>query len=189
MVIAYSSARYLLHRLRKAMGQRDHDYVLSSIAELDDAYFGAPKSHGKRGRGTEKTSVLAAVSLTEEGHPRFFKIQVSKLDAEAVSAVAQRTVSPDSEIHSDALGSFCAALSEGNIHHYQVFDKNNGALHWVHTLEGIFPGTLPRPGQLVICKVTLISFVSVSNAASGRTSFSPCLSALWLFPISWAMLT
>lgn len=68
-----------------------------------------------------------------------------------VSAVAQRTVSPDSEIHSDALGSFCAALSEGNIHHYQVFDKNNGALHWVHTLifnvKAFFLGPYHGPGN------------------------------------------
>ncbi len=132
--IAYSSAWYLLHRLRKAMGQRDQDYVLSGIVELDDAYFGAPKSNGKRGRGTEKASALAMVSLTEQGHPRFFKIQASKLDAAAVSAAAKGAVRPGSEIHSDALGSFRAALHEGYVHHYQVFDKNSGVLRWVHTL-------------------------------------------------------
>ena len=65
--IAYSSAWYLLHRLRNAMGERDKDYVLSGIIELDDAYFGAPSSNGKRGRGTDKASALAAVSLTDEG--------------------------------------------------------------------------------------------------------------------------
>jgi len=37
---------------------------LSGVIELDDAYFGAPKSNGKRGRGTDKTSALAAVLLT-----------------------------------------------------------------------------------------------------------------------------
>ena len=132
--IAYSSAWYLLHRLRKAMGQRNQDHVLSNIVELDDAYFGAPKSNGKRGRGTEKTSALAAVSLTEQGHPCFFQIQVSKLEAATVGAVAQRTVRPGSQIHSYALGSFRAALREGHVHHYQVFDKDSGALRWVHTL-------------------------------------------------------
>lgn len=132
--IAYSSAWYLLHRLRRAMGQRDQDYVLSGIVELDDAYFGAPKSNGKRGRGTEKTSALAVVSLTEQGHPRFLKMQVSKLDAESVNAVAQQTICPDSEIHSDALGSFRAALREGYDHHFRVFDQDSGALRWVHTL-------------------------------------------------------
>ena len=119
--------------------------------ELDDAYFGAPKSNGKRGRGTEKTSALAAVSLSEQGHPRFFKIQVSKLDVPAVSAVARRTVPPGSEIHSDALGSFRAALREGYAHHYQVFAKGSGALRWVHTrisnLRAFLQGTYHGLGK------------------------------------------
>lgn len=67
--IAYSSAWYLLHRLRKAMGQRDQDYVLSGIVELDGAYFGAPKPNGKRGRVTEKTRALAAVPLPGKSIP------------------------------------------------------------------------------------------------------------------------
>lgn len=118
------------------MAQRDQDYVLSGIVELDDTYFGAPKPDEKRGRGTEKTSALAAVSLSEQGHPKFFKIQVSKLDVAAASAVARRTVRPGSEIHSDALGSFHSALREGYVHHYQVFAKGSGSgvLRWVHTL-------------------------------------------------------
>ena len=132
--IAYSSAWYLLHRLRNAMGERDKDYVLSGIIELDDAYFGAPSSNGKRGRGTDKTSALAAVSLTGEGHALFLKIQVSKLDAESVHAVAQQIIRSGSEIHSDALGSFRTALQGEYVHHYQVFDKDSGALHWIHIL-------------------------------------------------------
>ncbi len=91
------------------MGQRDKDYILSGVIELHDAYFGAPKSNGKRGRGTIKTSVLAVVSLTGQGHPRFLKIQISQLDTEAMSAVAQQIICPGSEIRSDALGSFQAA--------------------------------------------------------------------------------
>ena len=132
--IAYSSAWYLLHCLRSAMGERDKDYVLSGIIELDDAYFGAPTSNGKRGRGTDKTSVLAAVSLTEQGCPRFLKMHISQLDAKSVSAVAQQIVRPGSEIHSDALRSFHAALKGTYTHHYQVFDKDSGALRWVHIL-------------------------------------------------------
>jgi len=77
---------------------------------------------------------LAAVSLTEQGHPRFLKIQISQLDTESVIAVVQQIICPGSEIHSDALGSFWAALRGAYVHHYQVFDKGSGALHWVHTL-------------------------------------------------------
>ena len=72
--------------------------------------------------------------LSEQERPCFFKIQVSKLDAAAASAVVRRTVRPGSEIRSDALRSFRAALREGYTHHYQVFDKDSGALHWVYTL-------------------------------------------------------
>ena len=36
--------------------------------------------------------------------------------------------------HSDALGSFRAALQGEYIHHYQVFDKDSGALRWIHIL-------------------------------------------------------
>lgn len=40
------------------MGQRDQDYVLFGIVELDNAYFGVPKPNEKRGRETEKTNGL-----------------------------------------------------------------------------------------------------------------------------------
>ncbi len=132
--ISYSGAWYLLHRLRKAMGQRDKNYILSGVIELDDAYLGAPKSNGKRGRGTDKTSVLAAVSLTGQGHPRYLKMQVSQLDTESVSTAAQQIICHGSEIHSDVLGSFRAALRGAYVHHYQAFDKGSGTLRWVHTL-------------------------------------------------------
>ena len=49
-------------------------------------------------------------------------------------AVAQEIVRSGSKIHSDALGSFHAALQGEYVHHYQVFDKDSGALHWIHTL-------------------------------------------------------
>jgi hypothetical protein len=35
-------------------------------AEIGEAFFGAPTEGGKRGRGTEKAAVMAAVSLTDD---------------------------------------------------------------------------------------------------------------------------
>lgn len=148
--ISYSSAWYLLHRLRKAMGQRDQTYILSGIVELDDAYFGSSKPNGKRGRGTGKTSALVAVSLTKKGHPQFLKVQVSKLDAVSAVAVARRTICPGSEIHSDALDAFRAALRTEYTHQFQVFGKGGDTLHWVHTLisniKAFFLGRVPKVG-------------------------------------------
>ena len=36
--ICYESAWYLLHRIRRAMAQRDEKYALSGIVEMDDGY-------------------------------------------------------------------------------------------------------------------------------------------------------
>ena len=52
--LPYNTAWFLLHRIRKAMAQRDDNYVLSGIVELDDTYFGKAKKGGKRGRGNRE---------------------------------------------------------------------------------------------------------------------------------------
>ena len=40
------------------MAERDFNYTLTGIVELDDSYFGAPTKGGKRGRGTDKAKVI-----------------------------------------------------------------------------------------------------------------------------------
>lgn len=47
------------------MGDRDANYQLARLVELDDVFFGAPSEGGKRGRGTEQTPVLVGVSLNK----------------------------------------------------------------------------------------------------------------------------
>ena len=51
------------------MGQRNQDYVLSGIIELDDAYFGAPKSNGKRGGGRRKPAHWPQCPSQSKGIP------------------------------------------------------------------------------------------------------------------------
>lgn len=108
--VSYSSAWYLLHRLHKTRGKRNKKYIFSGVIELDGAYLGAFKSNEKRGRGTDKTNMLTAVSLTGLRQLCLLKMQVSLLDAQSMSAVAQQIIRPGSTIHSDALESFRAAL-------------------------------------------------------------------------------
>ena len=131
--IAYSSAWYLLQRLRSAMGKRDQKYILSGTIELDDAYFGTPSVGGKRGRGTDKTSALVAVSKNKDGHPQFLKLKVSGLAADEVKRFAECSFEPSSKVNTDALQSFQTALKDFE-HHFEVFEKGNGDLRWVHTL-------------------------------------------------------
>jgi hypothetical protein len=40
----------MLHKIRKAMSEREAGYMLTKIIEMDDAYFGAPDEGGKRSR-------------------------------------------------------------------------------------------------------------------------------------------
>lgn len=60
--ICYESAWYLLHRIRRAMSQRDEKYALSGIVEMDDGYVGGATHNSKRGRGTAKAKIVVALS-------------------------------------------------------------------------------------------------------------------------------
>jgi hypothetical protein len=67
---SYKTVWTMGHKIRKAMADRDANYKLAGLMEMDDTYFGAPKP-GKRGRGaTVKAKVVVAVE-TPENKPRF----------------------------------------------------------------------------------------------------------------------
>ncbi len=57
------------------MAQCEEEHRLDGTVQLDDAYLGGERSGGSTGRGTEgKTPFIAAVSVSEEGHPRHLKL-------------------------------------------------------------------------------------------------------------------
>jgi hypothetical protein len=63
----YRTAWRLLHKIRHAMKERDANYKLSGMIEMDDAYFGSPRT-GTDGRGTTKAKVSVALETDEKGH-------------------------------------------------------------------------------------------------------------------------
>ena len=67
--VSYPTAWLMLHKIRKAMADRDEQYTLKSLVELDDFFIGAPTKDGKRGRGTDQNQVLVALSKNDKGHP------------------------------------------------------------------------------------------------------------------------
>ena len=77
--ISYPTAWLMLHKIRKAMGDRDARYMLAGIVEMDDALFGAPNEGGKRGRGSDKIKAVASLSITETGTPRYLKCMLSRI--------------------------------------------------------------------------------------------------------------
>jgi len=48
--ISYKRAWFMAQKIRSAMEERDGDYLLEGVVELDESYFGGKRS-GKRGRG------------------------------------------------------------------------------------------------------------------------------------------
>ena len=139
----YKTAWYMLMRIRAAMGQRDERHQLNGIIEFDDTYFGGPTVGKKRGRGTEKAKVFAAVSLDERGNPRYIKMQVTQnIKRASVKKFAQAAFVQSSTIHSDGYGSYIPAL-EGYTHEHKPYDPNSGLLHWLHIVISNSLSSLP----------------------------------------------
>lgn len=135
--VSYDTAWLMLHKLREAMGTRDEEYLLKGIVEMDDAFFGAPSEEGKRGRGTDKTPAIIAVSLDEDGKPEYVKIEVvESVDGATVVKTAQAMAEPGSVIRTDGLPSYRALEKEDYEHQPEVFDPETRPEHlrWLHVI-------------------------------------------------------
>jgi len=135
--LCYSTAWFLCHRIRSAMGERDTQYVLSGYIEADDAFFGAPTSNGKRGRGTDKSVVLVGLSLSDKGYPQYTKMQVvPNVQGETVAAFAEENIAKGSAIGSDGYASYRILSEKGFVHEGRICDPVSDPEHlkWLHTI-------------------------------------------------------
>jgi transposase-like protein len=136
--ISYPTAWLMLQKIRKAMGDRDACYKLAGLVELDETYFGGPKKGNKRGRGTEKTQVLVAVSRQEDGKPEYVKMAVTEdIKSESLVRFAEGNITAGSTISSDAYRSYSKAFFKGTYHHeparYET-KEGNEHLKWLHII-------------------------------------------------------
>ena len=107
LCICYESGWYLLHRIRRAMAQRDENYALSGIVEVDDGYVGGATRNSKRGRGAAKTKIVVALSKTENGAALFTRMQVVEdVTGGTLQQVVDETVVPGSKIECDGYRSY-----------------------------------------------------------------------------------
>lgn len=135
--LPYKTAWLLLHRIRKAMTQKNSRYQLSGIVELDDTYFGKPSKGAKRGRGTNKTKVVIAVSKTADGKPLYVKMQViPNLKGTTIGKFAKDNICEQSTIQTDAYHSYRKPLAQKYFHEYDVFSPDSEMLKWLHILIG-----------------------------------------------------
>jgi hypothetical protein len=136
--VRYPTAWTMLHKIRKAMGDRDASYQLWGIVELDDTYFGGPSEGEKRGRGTNKTPVEVALSLDKQGRPRFVKMEViADIKNETLKSFAEKNIADGSAINSDAYSSYIKAFKDSAYEHKPLkFDPiaNPDHLKWLHRI-------------------------------------------------------
>jgi transposase-like protein len=133
MGLSYRTARTMLHKLRKAMGQRDARYTLTGPIEMDDAYFGG-KGNGKMGRGTAKTPVVVMVEERGE-HAGYIGINaLTAASKPQLSAAAQEKIAPGRLVHTYCWTGCNGLAALGHDHHAEKVPPHQAheKLPWVH---------------------------------------------------------
>ena len=133
--LGYKTAWAMLHKIRKAMAQRDSEYTLSGFIELDDAFFGGA-AKGRRGRGAaNKTSVLVMVESKGE-HAGFIAMQtVASMEQPQVETAVKEHIAPGQKIRTDGYKSYAGLNNMGHRHDGTPVPTENASedLPWVHT--------------------------------------------------------
>lgn len=135
--VSYWVAWTMLHKIRKAMKDRDAGYKLAGLIEVDDSYIGG-SSHGgdKRGRGTKKMPVIIAASTNGKGIGYAKMEIVDSLNEQQVRKVLKEGISPSQTIKTDGWQSYNVAEELGHAHEVELIlgRKAHEVLKWVHIL-------------------------------------------------------
>ena len=138
------------HKIHKAMQERDANYKLGGILEIDDAYFGERTVTGKRGRGAAgKSCVIIAVGTREykgKTKPSFLKMEmVENIKKESVKNFIDKFIAPGHHIKTDAYNSYKWLNNEGYSHEPVSILNSKDTLKylpWVHIMIGNVKGII-----------------------------------------------
>ncbi len=119
--VSYQTAWAMLQRMRHAMAKRDRQYLLSGFVEMDEMFIGGPTEGKKRGRGTEQTPVLVAVSFLPDKkgneYMGFAKLKAVKtIDAPTIVAFAKDVIEPGATVRTDGFTVYPALQKHGFVH-------------------------------------------------------------------------
>lgn len=138
--VDYVTAWAMLQRIRHGMAKRDMQYQLSGLVEMDELFIGAPTEGQKRGRGTDKTPVLVAVSFlkskNEKEYVGFARLKaVENIDIPTVVQFTKTVVKPGSIVRTDGLPVYPALEKYGFKHDPHIVGKHkaHSILPHVHT--------------------------------------------------------
>lgn len=117
--VAYTTAFDLLHKLRQAMVDRDRQYTLRGVIQVDEGYVGG---HGdgkhRAGRATD-TKRLIGVMAEQRGSNITGNIHIDVLpaaDAESLHGMIKRKVEPGSRLLTDDWRGYRGIEQHGYMH-------------------------------------------------------------------------
>jgi transposase-like protein len=152
--VSYYVAWTMLHKIRRAMKERDSAYELRGVIEMDDSFFGSGVGGDKRGRGTKKTPVIIEAS-TQGAAVGFARMHVVEhVDADTIGNIVQKDIAENQTIKSDGWRAYGAVRSKGHGHHKKTGMTSKEVkefLGWAHTLasnaKSYLLGTLHGVGK------------------------------------------
>jgi hypothetical protein len=142
----------MMHKLRVSMGNRDSQYKLDGMIELDDAFFKTyneePQEKNKRGRGSSGQSKVIVMSKIEPkvGRPkkhrksskfRYVKmIVIPNSSSNSINSVVSDNIDDTATIKSDGWRGFSKIRNVVDKHISKVVlpHEASKALPWVHTM-------------------------------------------------------
>jgi len=146
----YEPVWAMVHKLRKAMGNRDARYTLEGMIEMDEGYFTVEtseveKSKGRRGRGAvgkSNVAILAESTPLEDPETgkksrqcRYFKAKVlTDHKADEINQTVQDSIDEKSIVFTDKSTSYVdiADYVELHITEKSSKDTTKDTLRWVH---------------------------------------------------------
>ncbi len=132
--LSYRTAWTMLHKLRKAMAQRDAGYTLTGTIEMDEAYFGGAVAGKKRGRGTPNKTPVSVMVENRDEHAGFLAMTtLSAVSKQQINAASAR-IAPGQHIRTDGLNVYNDLASLGHDHHRETIPRSEAheKLPWVH---------------------------------------------------------
>jgi len=140
---SYKTVWIMGHKIRKAMADRDANYKLAGLIEIDDTYFGSSKP-GKRGRGAEgKTKVVVAVENRGDKAGFATMQPVAKVSSEEIKKALTDRLEIDAVARTDGWKAYRVLNSEDTGHDPITIGSGKNAvkvLPWVHTMIGNIKG-------------------------------------------------
>jgi len=146
----YEPVWFMVHKLRKAMGNRDARYTLEGMIEFDEGYFTIESSEieqekGIRGRGAvgkSNVAIMAESTVLEDietgeksNHCRYFKAKVlTDHTSEQINQTIQESISEKSILFTDKSTSYIDIADYVEIHITEKSNKETTTqtLRWVH---------------------------------------------------------